>query len=197
MGSGRNGTFDKVPDLQQWAILMVHDEKYHKQNDYPAKKLFGKFIAGWFRFFGCEIFTFFLEPVKGHGKWDGRQPFDFEERAFLPDEPMATITRATIRLSKLKYFWQNVAAVANSMKEANGFIYSTGIGELPWIKQVTLSIWNSEKDMTNFAYGMKVHGDVAKRTRKEKWFSEDLFARFRVVHHEGTIRGIDPLLGKL
>ncbi len=53
MGTGRNGTFDKIPDLQQWAILSVFDETFSKENDDHLNKIYGNFIAGWFRFLRC------------------------------------------------------------------------------------------------------------------------------------------------
>jgi hypothetical protein len=91
------------------------------------------------------------------------------------------LTRATIRLNKLKYFWQNVAPVANAMSTAEGFITSYGVGEIPWIKQATFSIWENKKAMQNFAYGMKVHAEVIKKTKKQNWYSEEMFTRFRVM----------------
>ncbi len=83
------------------------------------------------------------------------------------------------------------------MKQAEGFILSAGVGEIPWIKQATFSIWKSEKEMNQFAYGMKAHADIVKKTRKEKWYSEDLFARFKILDYTGTIKGKNPLAGKL
>lgn len=197
MGTGRNGTFDKVPDLQQWSILAVHNQPVTDAKNIDIKALYGMFIYKWFTVFGCEIFTFLLEPVKGHGTWDGKKPFEYSTQSFLPNEKLATLTRATIRLNKLKYFWENVAAAANSMVEAKGFIFSAGIGEIPWIKQATFSVWESEQAMSAFAYGTKAHATIVKKTRKEKWYSEDMFVRFRILQHTGTIKGIDPLEGKL
>ena len=33
MGSGKNGTFDKEPDLNQWAIFAVHESVIEIQNE--------------------------------------------------------------------------------------------------------------------------------------------------------------------
>lgn len=198
MGCGKNGTFDKIPDLQQWAILTVRDNETIPEGKDYLKTLYGSFISKWVLLFQCEVFTFYLQPIKGHGTWDGKQPFEYVQSGNLDkSEVVATLTRATIRISKLKYFWQNVASAANSMVKANGFIFSAGVGEIPWIKQATFSIWTSEEAMTKFAYGTMAHANIVKKTRKEKWYSEDMFVRFKILAHTGNIKGIDPLQGKL
>jgi len=77
------------------------------------------------------------------------------------------------------------------MANAKGLISSLGIGEMPWIKQATFSIWQSKAAMKDFAYQMKEHQEVIRKTRAEKWYSEDMFVRFRIIHTIGTIRGIN------
>ncbi|RYD69338.1 MAG: DUF3291 domain-containing protein [Sphingobacteriales bacterium] len=188
MGSGKNGTFDKTPDWQQWSILCVS----HKliANDKPV---YGSFIKNWYRFFGCELFTMILEPTEGHGTWDGKKAFGELKPKSDYDGRIAVLTRATIRINKLKYFWQNVAPVAKKMSTANGFIFSAGIGEVPWIKQATFSVWKNKESMLAFAYGMKEHAEVIQKTRKQKWYSEDMFTRFKIIGNDGTIKGKDPL----
>lgn len=182
MGSGRNGTFDKVPDLHQWAVLTVYKEMPSFDDDaLLPERLYGKFIAAWLRLFKCRLHTYILDPAEGHGKWDGKAAFGDIERREMPGK-IAVLTRATIKLNKLKYFWAHVAPVAAKMATAKGFIASYGIGEVPWIKQATFSIWESKEDMTAFAYGMQEHREVVKKTRAEKWYSEDMFVRFEIMN---------------
>ena len=139
MGSGKNGTFDKTPDLQQWAILTVRSEAVFEEGNL-LKNLYGSFIRGWLHFFNCETFTILLSPMEGHGLWDGIEAFGTMNNKMPHHGVIATLTRATIRLNKLKHFWQNVAPVAAKMSNAKGFITSVGIGEIPWVKQATFSI---------------------------------------------------------
>ncbi len=199
LGSGKNGTFDKIPDLQQWGILLVHSSEFIVEpadlvNNLLFKKLYGSFNAKWFQLFSCESFTILLEPIEGHGLWDGKEVFgNFSEKSFY-EGPIAILTRATIRLNKLKYFWQHIASVAARMKSAKGYITSVGIGDIPWIKQATFSIWESKETMIAFAYGMKEHTDVIKKTREQQWYSEEMFVRFKILGNTGTIKGIDPLI---
>jgi hypothetical protein len=193
MGSGKNGTFDKIPDWQQWAVLTVSDENNGTKTAQPP---YGSFIQGWYRFFNCEIFTMYLEPLEGRGTWDGKKAFGQLPSRSDHSGRIAILTRATIRLNKLKYFWANVAPVADHMHTAKGFLFSAGIGEVPWIKQATFSVWDSREDMTAFAYGMQTHKEVIQKTRKQQWYSEDMFTRFKITGYWGTIKGTDPLAGE-
>lgn len=198
LGSGRNGTFDKIPDWQQWGILQVHSSEFIVEPDDLVsnllfKKLYGSFIAKWFQLLSCESFTILLEPTEGHGLWDGKEVFGNLPKSSLHEGPIAILTRATIRLNKLKYFWQHIAPVAAKMKSAKGYITSVGIGDIPWIKQATFSIWESKEDMMAFAYGMKEHTEVIKKTREQQWYREEMFVRFKIIGYMGTIKGINPL----
>ena len=189
MGCGRNGTFDKKPDFNQWAIITAY-----KAESGENKSLFGPFVDKWFRTFECETFTVFLQPLEGRGTWDGREVFGKLNTRSDYDGQIATLTRATIRINKLKHFWENVAPVAAKMTTAKGFVMSVGIGEVPWIKQATFSIWKSKEDMKAFAYQMMEHREVIKKTREQKWYSEDMFVRFAITGSVGTIRGRNPLV---
>jgi Domain of unknown function (DUF3291) len=193
MGCGRNGTFDKTPDLQQWAIMAaLHAADDTLPTGY-VKNLYGSFIAGWCRFFGCELWTVLLQPTEGHGLWDGREPFGKLPKQSTADGPVAVLTRATIRISRLKQFWAHVDGVASRMAGSEGFITSLGVGEVPWIKQATFSVWQSREAMRSFAYKMKEHADVVRKTREEKWYSEDMFVRFSILGSTGTIIKKNPL----
>jgi hypothetical protein len=192
MGSGKNGTFDKTPDWQQWAILAVWGQALPagvlQQNDYLTL-LYGRFIGRWLHFFNCEVFTLLLNPLEGHGQWDGQQPFGELPKQTDYTGPIAVLTRATIRLGKLRRFWQHVPAVASRMAGAEGFIASVGIGEVPWVKQATFSMWQSKEAMRQFAYKMQEHSDVIRKTHQEKWYSEELFVRFTILDKTGTSKG--------
>jgi len=196
LGCGKNGTFDKNPDWQQWGILTVNpfkkDITYSNQDKIIAE-LYGSFISSWFQFFKCETWTIYLKPIEGHGTWDGTNPFGKIEKATDYDGPIAILTRATIRINKLNAFWKNVNGVAQQMATAEGLITSVGIGETPFIKQATFSVWESKESMKKFAYQMHQHQEVIKKTRKENWYSEDMFVRFIPLHTSGTIKGSDPL----
>ena len=197
LGCGKNGTFDKNPDWQQWGILTVRENLESINTAQLNVSLFGRFIQKWLQFFNTETWTILLEPIEGHGKWDGKEPFGQHPKQNNYNGPVAVLTRASIRLSKLKAFWSNVGKVAVQMDGAKGFITSVGIGEIPYVKQATFSIWQSKEDMKAFAYNMREHQEVIKKTRKENWYSEDMFTRFIPLQSFGTIKGCNPLEGIL
>ncbi len=195
MGSGRNGTFDILPDLHQWAIFTINNEDQHAYiSSSYLDVLYGKFIIKWLKIFSKEIFVLLLEPIKCHGLWDNEAVFgelNYNEESNCTQ--IGVLTRATIRLSKLKEFWKSVPLVSSKMKDAKGLMFSIGIGEIPWIKQATFSIWETEEDMKQFAYRMKEHSQVIKNTRVRNWYAEEMFVRFNIIDSYGTIHGKNPL----
>lgn len=178
MGSGKNGTFDIHPDLNQWALLFTA-----KDTDTPAPKFF---YAYW-KFFNCDIREFLLEPMEGHGLWDRKKVFGELCRQSNEDTPIAVLTRATIKLNRLKSFWKNVDNVAGEMSSVQGLVISYGIGELPWIKQATFSVWQNKRAMKDFAYNRNEHTEVIRKTRSEQWYKEEMFVRFRIL----SVKGFD------
>jgi hypothetical protein len=194
MGCGNNGTFDINPDWQQWCILCVHEEtELENQQLTTPKILYGNFIDSWWRFFGCEIYTVLLEPIQSHGYWNGKQPFRVTKNPIQSGRVIAVLTRATIRIKRLKNFWINVPSVAKKITQAEGFITSVGIGELPFIRQATFSVWQSKEHMQGFAYKMREHSEIIKKTKTEDWYSEELFARFTIIAVKGSMKGENPL----
>lgn len=198
MGCGKNGTFDKTPDLHQWVILSNTNEK-HSSNQSVESILMSihPFIKQWLCLFGKETFIIILNPIAGHGKWDGKAAFGSLGGVLPETGRIATLTRASIRWNKLKYFWNHVAPISNKMPTAKGFVFSLGIGEVPWVKQSTFSIWESAADMKAFAYGMREHQEVIKKTKNEKWYSEDMFVRFTIEATYGQLHGGNPLSKKM
>jgi hypothetical protein len=184
MGCGRNGTFDKTPDWRQWALLTIsHDS---------AAGFRPMLIKKWWAFFKVEIWELELSPIEGHGTWDGKEVFGPLPKQSNYEGPIGILTRATIRPSQLGRFWSHVDAIAKQMSAANGFVTSVGIGEVPWIKQATFSIWESKENMRAFAYKMKEHAEVVKKTHQEKWYSEDMFVRFKPLKSTGSLNGKLP-----
>ncbi|MBN8858394.1 MAG: DUF3291 domain-containing protein [Sphingobacteriales bacterium] len=183
LGCGKGGGFSRQPDWRQWAVLTSGDQiDFSKiSHEQLLKKLYGNFIAGWYRFFRCGVSTILLEPVSGHGCWDGKQPFGSLAPGAVPVAPVAVLTRATIRAGKIKRFWEHMDEVSHQLHRVPGLISSLSIGEIPFLKQATFSIWNSSEDMHAFAYGTVRHINVVQKTREEKWYTEELFVRFKVL----------------
>jgi heme-degrading monooxygenase HmoA len=189
LGCGRNGTFDLNPDWQQWGLLAVWNSREDFDRFYEQS-----FVARWWNAFGAEKWTILCTPLQSHGKWDGKEPFG-NLNAEHYQGPVVILTRATIRLNRLKNFWANVDEVAELMRKAPGYIFSLGVGERPFYKQATFSMWDSLDNVKAFAYQSKEHTEVIKKTRSEGWYSEELFARFKPIASMGTLNNCDPLKG--
>jgi hypothetical protein len=140
MGTGKNGTFDKNPDWKRWAVLEVYDTPTATPS----------FITWWWKIFNATQTIYELEPIEGHGLWDGKQVFGDLPKQSDYEGKIAVLT-------------------------------SVGIGEVPFIKQATFSIWESKEQMRSFAYKLPLHKEVIKKTHQEKWYSEDMFTRFKVI----------------
>ena len=58
-----------------------------------------------------------LEPIEGHGLWDGKQVFGDLPKQSDYEGKIAVLTRATIKLSGLNRFWAHVDAIAEQARE--------------------------------------------------------------------------------
>ncbi len=84
-------------------------------------------------------------------------------------------------------FWNSVPKASNAIKNAKGVLWFKGIGELPFIQQATFSIWENLESVTNFAYKDLNHSEIVKKTKKRKWYKEDLSSRFVIIDKKTKI----------
>lgn len=187
LGTGGGTGYDFWPDFGTYGLLgawggRAHAEAYHASH--AAHKAFQAHAE--------EVYTLHLRPLMSRGAWSGINPFEVD--ANIGEGPLAVLTRATIRPRHLIPFWRRVAGVARSVQGREGLLFTKGVGELPWVEQATFSVWRSDKDMMAFAYGRgQAHTEAVARTRMANGFSEELYARFRVVDEQGTWKGRRPI----
>lgn len=191
LGCGKGNTFNKNPNWQLWATLVVH--KIDNSNNLPSPRSTSKFINFYYQLFKVKKVDIVLQPIVSHGLWSGKKCFEAKKMKPNENEPIAVLTRATIRWKKLKDFWQNVPKVASSMITAEGLVFSLGIGEVPFVKQATFSIWQSSNQMQEFAYKMQEHKEVITKTRELNWYKEEMFTRFKIISCSGFINNITDL----
>jgi hypothetical protein len=189
LGTGRGATMTFSADLRRWALFGVWESERHLDAFVRGSAV----VARW-RATAAETYHVRLAPLGGHGRWGGRDPLAGGRWAADPGgEPVAILTRASIRPTRLPAFGRAVAAPAAALDRRPGLLASLGMGELPVLRQATFSIWRSLDDARAYAYATAAHRDVIRRTRAERWYSEELFARFRPFGSAGSWNGSDPL----
>lgn len=188
MGCGKNGTFDINPDWKQWAFMAKWEDKAVADSFFA-----NSFLTKYWNLLSEERWTVFCLPVESHGMWNGKNVFAVDRKDKTYEGMVGVLTRATIRPNKMLDFWKNVPGVAKTIAESPGFITSVGIGEVPFFRQATFSIWKDLESVKSFAYRKKEHSSVIKKTRERDWYSEELFARFEILESSGSINGQNPL----
>lgn len=189
LGVGQGRSFNPRADLQRYAMFTVW-------NSFGAFKAFEATSEIMRRMQGNaeEVWTVVMRPVRWHGKWGGSDPFAAMVPIAPPQPgPWVILTRATLYPTKIRPFLNAVPAVSTSLLQQPELINSVGVGELPLLYQATLSVWRSLPAITSFAYSATPHSDVVRSTRREHWYKEELFARFRPLASSGTWDGVNPL----
>lgn len=184
-GSGRTFTPGDVSP-RRWALLATWDTVADAAGfaDSPV-------VRRWDRL-SEERWAVDLRPLHSRGRWSGRAPFGDPSPSPYAGA-VAAITRARIAIPKALTFWRAVPPVAADLHRAAGLRLAVGIGEAPVGLQGTFSLWSSAEALRDFAYRRPAHVVAVRRTAQERWYAEELFARFAVLHAEGTVDGRDPL----
>jgi len=186
LGTGRGRSTTTSADLRRWAIFATWDGEDDVRR-FVERPLGGRWDGA------VERFDVALRPVGGHGAWDGVDVLAGTEPAAAADGPLAILTRATVRWGALPAFLGAVAPVDAHLQGADGLLAVVGIGERPVGRQATFSLWRDAGAVQRFAYRSAEHADVVRRTRDERWYGEELFARFAPTWWRGTWDGDRPL----
>ncbi|WP_371785726.1 spheroidene monooxygenase [Streptosporangium subroseum] len=191
LGSGRGTSMSLGADLRRWALLAVWREERALEEFLKSSP-----VAARWRREARESWQVRLTPLTSRGRWGGVEPFGPGTGGTPgqnPGGPIAVLTRASIRPSRLVPFYRSVPEVDRLLREQDGCLASVGVGEWPLARQATFSLWRDAGAVRDFAYRGHAHRGVVGRTRTENWYSEELFARFVPYGSEGTWNGADPL----
>lgn len=188
-GSGTGEGFTPRPNTAVWAILSVWSDAARAQEGVAQERVFARWRAR-----AAQSATLFLEPVSARGQWGGTAPFR-PGPARPHAGPVAALTRATVRPAHLVRFWARVPDISARIGADRNVLFKIGIGEVPFLHQVTFSVWPDAARMAEFARTGH-HAAAIAAVRAGGWFSEELYARFRVTGSAGAWDGGDPLTGQ-
>lgn len=183
VGSGSGVGFDPKPNWSRYGMLATWDDEASARQAMASHPT----IQRWRRH-ADDSETFILENARSNGLWSGHQPFpasvdENQRKSAGQDGPVGVITRARLRWSILYDFWRRVPGISEQIDGADGLLFKAGIGEVPWLHQITFSLWKDEKSIRDFAYKSGAHATAISAARSGGWFGEDLFARFRLIEH--------------
>lgn len=186
-GSGTGEGFTPKPNTRVYGMLCVWPNESAAREALQNAPIFERYRSR-----ASETWTVFLAPVSTWGAWSGVAPFHVQEPGY--QGPLAALTRATLRPGALARFWRRVPDISRVIGQDSNVVFKIGIGEVPFLHQVTFSIWPSTTSMAAFARDKSgPHAKAIAAVRDGNWFREELYARFRILGDEGSWNGESPL----
>lgn len=185
-GSGRTFTLHDA-DAHHWAVLTVWQDAAAAERGATSP-----YLRRWDGA-ATEKLTVRMRPLSARGRWSRREPFGTSHSRSSVDDwsgPVAAVTRARLRPTRMFSFWRAVPPVVEGLTASDGLRLAVGIGESPIGLQGTFSLWDDADSLRTFAYRAPQHVDAIRRTRPERWYAEELFARFAVTWINGTYEGV-------
>jgi spheroidene monooxygenase len=195
LGSGENGGFGLKPSLSIQGLFLAfdhHDQALAFWHDHP--------LADRYRQNAIECFGLIASPLRARGSWSGQKPFEADgtigksdgtigkSQALKASEPIAALTRASIRLRKAAAFWSKAPAAQQALAEHPSCLLAVGLGEAPLLRQATFSVWQSAEAMDAYAR-TGAHMAAIRAAGAGAFFHEDMFVRFKPLAAFGTWRG--------
>ena len=176
LGTGGKTGFGLYPDFKTYCFLSVWENKSDALFFIEKNKFILKYIEK-----AKSIRVLSLVAFQSIGKWAGINPFLIDLDDSEPkSQKIAILTRARISPIKIFRFWKSIPKASKEISKAKGVYFYKGIGEIPFLEQATISLWNSVEDVKEFAYKSKIHKNIIRKTKKENWYLEELFCRFYI-----------------
>ncbi|MGW0436807.1 monooxygenase [Micromonospora sp. NPDC003197] len=198
LGTGTGTGFGPTDaDLTRWAALVVWADPRRAAafDETPVGRSWARIAEA-----GARLD---LRPLASRGQWSGVEPFRAAPsggKLFRADSsatgssrpsppgsgtPVLALTRARLRPRQAVTFWRAIPPVAAALQDAPGLLARFGIGEAPLGWQGTVSVWRNSTDLVDFAYRHPQHRAAITATPVQRWYAEELFARFEVRRVSG------------
>ena len=174
LGTGSKDGFSVIPDFSSYVMISSWENDNFRKKFIDENELFNEIINK-----SSKRTEIKIDPYNYIGSWNGINPF--KNKSTYKEGKIIVLTRARVRLNKLINFFISTSSAAKSINSRKGAEYYMGVGELPIIEQATISIWESEQSMKDYAYSDKNHLKIINKARKNKWYSEELFVRSNIL----------------
>jgi len=170
LGSGHEGGFGLKPSATRGGLFCVFDDDEQARAFVDHSPTIAEY-----RRHARELCSVLLRPYASRGSWDG---IPLPASATAPATgPVAALTRASIRPLRAAAFWRLTPDAQASMEHAAGCRLGVGLGEAPFLRQATFSIWDDVPAMDAYArHG--AHLAAIRAAAQGQHFSETLFVRF-------------------
>jgi hypothetical protein len=181
LGSGFEGGFSTKPSLHKQGLFCVFDSEEHAKQFRTHSPLVQSYLKH-----SREFFAVTLNAFSTRGSWANTQ-LDITAKA-PASGPIASLTRASIKPLKANAFWKNAQPAEVSINQSEGVILSAGLGEAPYLRQATFTIWEDETALNAYAQ-QGAHLAAIKAAYGQQYFSESMFTRFTPSEMQGAWRG--------
>jgi spheroidene monooxygenase len=183
LGSGSNGGFQMKPSIDHQGWFGVFKSEQQANRFIAKSKLVSEYRA---RSQDCLILG--LQPYQSRGSWSGFSLEPTPDKTAKKTGPIVSLTRASIRLTKTLEFWRQSPDAQRDLAQADGCLLAIGLGEMPLIRQATLSLWRNESDLVAYAQ-TGAHRRAIQAAYGGDFFSESMFTRFELRSATGHWRG--------
>lgn len=181
MGSGRNGGFSIHPSGTHQALFCVFQDGASLDAFCQSSKL-----IRWYKEHAKDFFSVKLKAYSLKGQWSGFVP---QITTDTPTSgPIVSITRASIKPLYCLPFWRKQPAAEASLQQSSGCIIAAGVGEAPFFRQATFTIWESQAAMDQYAR-QGAHQRAISASLSGHYFSESMFSRYLPFDAQGSWKG--------
>ncbi len=181
LGSGHEGGFGLRPSGSRQGLFLVFDDETAARRFMTHSP-----VVDAYRRHARECCVALLRATSSKGSWSGAAMQPSGNPA--PGLPMAALTRASIRPSKLASFWRLSPPSEASLAAAPGCTLAVGLGEAPLLRQCTFSVWENVAAMDAYARS-GAHLQAIRSSYAGDFFSEAMFVRFALLELRGTWKG--------
>jgi hypothetical protein len=180
LGSGKEN-FDPKPDWSVYGLLQVWDNEEVAREFFTNSKLYKRYHNH-----SESQLTFYMKSIKAHGQWSKQNPFEASDSLDENNKYISVITRATIKISMLKKFWDYVPTSQLDLVDNPNLLFTAGVGERPVTQMATFSLWNDARALKKFAYRSQNHRHAVQQTQALQWYKEEMFTRFQPYQITGN-----------